>query len=88
MVRAEVVRKRLNQPDKYLAILHKIQRYDLEAFISDPEHYGSAERFLQLCIEIVTDLGNHVIAELALDIVNWHSSSMKFYNLTLRTQKR
>ncbi len=73
MARTEVVRKRLNQLDEYLSILHKLQRYDFEAFISDPEHYGSTERFLQLCIEIVMDLGNHVIADLALGIVNWHS---------------
>ncbi len=56
MARAEVVRKRLNQLDEYLSILHKLQQYDFEAFINDPEHYGSAERFLQLCIEIVIDL--------------------------------
>jgi uncharacterized protein YutE (UPF0331/DUF86 family) len=41
--------------------------------LTDPERYGSAERFLQLAIEIVGDLGNHVIADLALGVVNWHS---------------
>ena len=73
MVRAEVMRKRLNKLDEYLAILHKLQEYSLEAFTTDPERYGSAERFLQLAIEIVGDLGNHVIADLALGVVNWHS---------------
>ena len=73
MVRAEVVRKRLNKLDGYLEILTKLQGYSLEAFLADPEHYGSAERFLQLAIETITDLGNHVIADEALGVVNWHS---------------
>jgi uncharacterized protein YutE (UPF0331/DUF86 family) len=73
MVRAEIVRKRLNKLDEYLEILSKLQDYSLEAFLADPEHYGSAERFLQLAIETITDLGNHVIADEALGVVNWHS---------------
>lgn len=70
MVRAEVIRKRLNKLDEYLAILYRLQEYTLDEFICDPEHYGSAERFLQLGIETITDMGNHVIAELALGVVN------------------
>ncbi len=44
-----------------------------EEFIRDPEHYGSAERFLQLGIDAITGIGSHVIADLALGVVNWHS---------------
>ena len=66
MVRAEVIRKRLNKLDEYLAILRGLQKYSFEEFIRDPEHYGSAERFLQLGIEAITDIGSHVIAELTL----------------------
>lgn len=73
MVRPEVIRKRLNRLDEYLSILHGMQKYSFKEFISDPEHYGSAERFLQLAVEALIDLGNHVIAELALGVVNWYS---------------
>jgi len=73
MVSVEVIRKRLNKLDEYLEILSQLQGYSLEAFVADPERYGSAERFLQLAIEVVTDLGNHVIADEALGVVNWHS---------------
>lgn len=73
MIRAEVVRKRLNKLDEYLAILRGLQKYSYDAFIGEPEHYGSVERFLQLAIEVLLDLGNHVIAELDLGPVNWHS---------------
>jgi uncharacterized protein YutE (UPF0331/DUF86 family) len=73
VVRSEVIRKRLNKLDEYLSILHKLQRYSYDIFVSDAEHYGSTERFLHLAIESITDMGNHVIAELDLGIVNWYS---------------
>jgi uncharacterized protein YutE (UPF0331/DUF86 family) len=73
LVRVEVIRKRLNKLDECLSILYGLQEYPFEEFIRDPEHYGSAERFLQLGIEAITDIGSHVIADLALGTVNWYS---------------
>lgn len=73
MIRPEVVRKRLNKLDEYLDILRGLQEYSFEEFVADPERYGSVERFLHLAIEVVIDLGNHVIAEQGLGMVNWYS---------------
>lgn len=73
MVKVEVIRKRINSLDEYLEILRGLQKYSLESFLSDPEHYGSAERFLQLAIETTTDIGNHIISSLKLGEVNWYS---------------
>jgi uncharacterized protein YutE (UPF0331/DUF86 family) len=73
VVRTEVLRKRSNKLDEYLAILRQLQRYDWREFSSDPEHYGSAERFLQLAIETVNDMGNHVVSDLALGVVDYYS---------------
>lgn len=73
MVRSEVLRKRLNKLDEYMTILAGLRRYTFEEFIADPERYGSAERFLQLAIETLLDLGNHVIADLHLGTVNCYS---------------
>jgi len=73
MVKPEVIRKRFNKLDEYLDILKKLQRYTRSEFMSDPEHYGSAERFLHLSIESLTDVGNHIIAEEELGTVNWYS---------------
>jgi len=73
VVRPEVIRKRLNKLDEYLAILYDIRKYSFEAFVSNPERYGSAERFLHLAIEAVLDMGNHVIADSDMGIVNWYS---------------
>ena len=73
MIRVEVIRKRLNKFDEYCKILKQMQRYSYDEFIKNPEIYGSAERFLQLLIETITDIGNHIIAELNLGVVNWYS---------------
>ena len=73
MVRPEVIRKRLNKLDEYLSILQRLRKYSFDDIVSDPERYGSAERFLHLAIEAILDMGNHVIAESDLGIVNWYS---------------
>jgi uncharacterized protein YutE (UPF0331/DUF86 family) len=69
VVDAEVVQRRLERLDEYLTILERLRGYSYEAFVADPEHYGSAERFLQLSIELVNDLGNHVVADEGLGAV-------------------
>jgi uncharacterized protein YutE (UPF0331/DUF86 family) len=73
VIRPEVVRKRLNKLDEYLAILRALQKYSFEEFAQDPEHYGSVERFLHLAIEAVIDVGNHIVAGLNLGTINWYS---------------
>ncbi len=72
MVRQEVISKRLRKLDEYLAILSKLRRYSFAEFIDDPEHYGCAERFLQLSLEAIADIGNHIISDLELGEVSWH----------------
>jgi uncharacterized protein YutE (UPF0331/DUF86 family) len=80
VVRVEVIRKRLRKLDEYLAILAGLRGYTFEEFVADPEHYGSTERFLQLAIEALTDLGNHVIADLQLGTVDWYSDIPRLLN--------
>lgn len=70
MVRAEVVRRRLDALSQYLEILGRSARYSEEEFLASPERYGSAERFLQLALEGLLDLGSHVIADGELGVVN------------------
>ena len=70
MVRPETIRKRLNKLDEYLAILEKARRYSWEEFVADPERYGSVERFLHLSLEALQDMGNHIIADLELGVVD------------------
>jgi uncharacterized protein YutE (UPF0331/DUF86 family) len=65
----EIVRRRLDRLSEYLEILARYRNYSLEEFLADPEKYGSAERFLQLAVEVVIDLGNHIVAERGLGSV-------------------
>lgn len=73
MVRAEVIRKRLEKLEEYIEIPRGLQKCSLQEFIDHPEHYGCAERFLQLAIETTTDIGKHIISSLGLGKVNWDS---------------
>jgi len=77
MARAEIIRKRMNRLDEYLTILKNLRKYSFEEFIEDPERYGSVERFLHLAIEAVIDMGNHIIADSELGVVNWYSDIPK-----------
>ena len=70
MVRPEVIRRRLDALLQYLDILSRLARYSESDFLADPERYGSAERFLQLSLEGLLDLGSHVIAERNLGVIN------------------
>ena len=79
MVRHEILRKRMKKLDEYLAILRQLQRYARDEFLSDPEHYGSAERFLHLAIEALLDMGNQVIADDNLGAVDWYSDVPKIF---------
>jgi uncharacterized protein YutE (UPF0331/DUF86 family) len=73
VIKSEVIRKRLNKLDEYLKILYDLQRYSLEEFLSEPEHYASVERFLHMAIETTLDMGGHIVSELDLGVVNWYS---------------
>lgn len=73
MVNVELLRKRLGRLEEYLGILGHISRYSFDEFMAEPERYGAAERFLQLSIESVNDIGNHVVSDLKLGEVNWQS---------------
>lgn len=72
MVRVEVLRKRLEKLEEYLQILHRLRETPLATFLENPEKYGSAERFLQLAIEAIDDIGSHLVADLQLGTVEWY----------------
>jgi uncharacterized protein YutE (UPF0331/DUF86 family) len=79
MVRPEVLRKRLNKLDEYLGILRQLRGYGRKEFLSNAERYGSAERFLHLSIEALLDMGNHVIADEGLGVVDWYSDIPRLF---------
>ena len=71
MVDRHVVRARIGKIREYVALLRKIRRLADEArFVKDPLIHGNAERYLQLAIQGVLDISNHVVADMGLSLPN------------------
>lgn len=59
----DVFERRTRRFEETLDILEGIADTPWERFSADPEKYGSAERFLQIAVEILDDLGAHIVAQ-------------------------
>lgn len=69
MVDRYVVQARIGKIREYVALLRKIRGMaDERRFISDPLVYGNAERYLQLAIQAVLDVSNHIVADMNLSL--------------------
>ncbi len=63
MVSPEVIRKRIRLLEGYLKKLHRIQNsVDRGTFLADSDRQDIVDRNLQLAIESVLDIGQHIIA--------------------------
>lgn len=63
MVRKELIAARLERLSDYMKILKAIRKYSHDNFKNDVFIHATTERYLQLAIECVLDIGNHVIAD-------------------------
>lgn len=63
MVDPNVLRRRLDKLNEYLSFLREAQEHSYSAFVNDPYLYGSVERFLQLSIEALNDMGSHIVVD-------------------------
>ncbi|MEJ2249893.1 MAG: DUF86 domain-containing protein [Candidatus Lokiarchaeota archaeon] len=61
---SKVINSRISKLREYIDILNDLKKEDYERFINDYKVYGLAERYLQLAIECVLDIGNHIISRL------------------------
>ena len=52
---------KLQRLDEYLAYLEEIQKVNKKSFLSDYHLYGLAERYFQLAIEVLMDVGKLLI---------------------------
>ncbi len=69
MVDRYVVRARIAKIRQYVALLKRIRGLTNEAtFVTDPLIYGNAERYLQLSIQALLDISNHIVADMALNL--------------------
>jgi uncharacterized protein YutE (UPF0331/DUF86 family) len=58
-----IVAKRLGRLREYVALLRKLRCRSREEFIQDPFVIGNVERYLQLAIQVVLDISNHIVAD-------------------------
>jgi uncharacterized protein YutE (UPF0331/DUF86 family) len=72
-----IVSKRLAKLREYVELLKKLREVPKKRFVSDPFTYGNAERYTQLAIQVVLDIGNHVIADDKLGEVSEYRDVMK-----------
>ena len=69
MVDRFVVDARIAKIRQYVALLRRIEgQSDQKTFVHDPLIYGNAERYLQLAIQCVLDISNHIVADLRLNL--------------------
>ena len=70
MVYTQLIRKRLELLEEYLEHLNRIKKTSLKDYSSKVENHAVAERFLHLSIELLEDLGNHIISSKKLGTVD------------------
>lgn len=64
-----MVQARIGKIREYVALLRKIRgTADEQRFVKDPLVYGNAERYLQLAIQAVLDISNHIVADMNLSL--------------------
>lgn len=63
MVDVELVRRRLRRLDERVARLRAIAERGREDFLEDRVSQAAAERLLQVSIQIVLDIGAHILSE-------------------------
>lgn len=70
MVQVEVLQKRIAKLKEYIGLLQRLKKYGRDKFKKDPFIHGNAERYLQLAIQCMLDIGNHIISDQNLGEVN------------------
>ena len=68
MVNPNIIASRIHRIRECVGFLKKIQEITgEESFLKDPFLSGSAERYLQVAIQAVLDICNHIVADLGLE---------------------
>ena len=65
-ININIINSRISKLREYLKILKELTKENKDDFLSNYKIYGLAERYLQLSIECLLDIGNHIISGLEL----------------------
>jgi uncharacterized protein YutE (UPF0331/DUF86 family) len=55
--------RRLSKLNEYVQLLEKLRSHPKQSILNDPFIYGNVERYLQLAIQSIIDVSNHILAE-------------------------
>ena len=62
----DIIMSKLSKLQQYLNYLRELQKSSFEDFVSDFKITGAVERYLQVSIECMIDIGNEIISSLQL----------------------
>jgi len=72
-----LVAKRLTKLREYVHLLRVSRERPQEEFLSDPFIHGCAERYLQLAIQVILDIANHIVADERLGLVEEYRDALR-----------
>jgi uncharacterized protein YutE (UPF0331/DUF86 family) len=72
-----LIAKRLRKLREYVGLLRILRGHPREEFIKDPFVAGNVERYLQLAIQIVLDICNHIVADDRLGAVEEYRDAIR-----------
>jgi len=76
-VDVDFVLRALQRLDANLVILRSLAVEELEQFLQDPRLHGSAERYLQVSVEICLDVTRHIVTTENLGEANTHAAAFE-----------
>jgi len=72
-----LVGKRLAKLREYVGLLRRLRSRPREQFLEDPFVIGNVERYLQLAIQVVLDVSNHIVADNRLGAVEEYRDTIR-----------
>lgn len=72
-----LIGKRLRKLREYVVLLRRLRGRPREEFIEDPFVIGNVERYLQLAIQVVLDISNHIVADDRLGAVEEYRDAIR-----------
>ncbi len=61
-INRDLILTRFNKLDKLLEYLSEIKTIEKKEFLSNYKNYFTAQRALEICINICIDIGNHIVS--------------------------
>jgi uncharacterized protein YutE (UPF0331/DUF86 family) len=72
-----IIAKRLAKLREYVGLLRTLRGRPRREFIEDPFVIGNVERYLQLAIQVVLDISNHIVADDRLGAVEEYRDAIR-----------